>query len=321
MKAFRLIIPALMIMLGAVGSANAQPVSVGTFPPGTLTFNIADSFAKVLLENQGMAAVMSQQSGSSGLLAEANKGDIDLVFVNTLELDDAYNGRGFFEGRPQKNLRTLGVLFPVHVGVFVKADSPIRTVEDLRGKRLSYGYTEHQSLRVLFDGVLANANLKPTDFTQVIVPNLIRNVDEFISGNTDAAFFAIGQGKVKEASDKLGGIRFIDFIDRPDRVEAMGKAAPTTYVGTVDRANNYLGVNGPTKTMFYDYVAVTNIDPANERVRDLVNTFFQRQTELGNRFGLYRSLDTSRMFRNTGVPYHDGAIAAYQARGMQLLDK
>jgi TRAP transporter TAXI family solute receptor len=321
MKMMRSIISALMLVIAFSSAANSQPVTVGAFAPGTLTFNLADTYAKVLLENQGIASTLSIQPGAPGLFTEANKGELDVVFVNSLELIDAYNGAGSFQGNPQKNLRTLAVLFPVQVGVFVKADSPIKTVEDLRGKRLSYGYTEHQSVRVLFDAVLANAGLQPTDFTPVMVPNLLRNVDEFISGNTDAGFFAIGQGKVKEASDKLGGIRFIDFIDRPDRVDAMAKAAPTTYVGNLDASHGFLGINGPLKTMFYDYVALTNVDPENDRVKALVDTFYQRKTELGNRFGLYKSLDLNRMYRNTGIPYHDGAIAAYKARGIPFLTK
>ena len=64
------------------------------------------------------------------------------------------------------------------------------------------GETHVESARTL-----ANAGLTPDDVRQVMVPNLVRGVDEFVSGNADAAFFAMGQAKVAEADAAVGGIR------------------------------------------------------------------------------------------------------------------
>jgi uncharacterized protein len=66
-----------------------------------------------------------------------DSGELDIGFVNTLEITDAFTGTGTFEGRPQENIRMVGVMFPIRVGMFVRDDSDIQTVADLKGKRLA----------------------------------------------------------------------------------------------------------------------------------------------------------------------------------------
>ena len=51
--------------------------------------------------------------------------------------------------------------------------------------------------------------------------NLIRGVDEFISGRTDAGYFAVGQAKVAEADAAVGGIRFLPPVETPEAIAAM----------------------------------------------------------------------------------------------------
>ena len=86
-------------------------------------------------------------------------------------MTDAFTGTGTFEGSSQQgNIRLVGVMLPIRVGMFVRDDSDIESVADLKGKRLAWGYTSQHIIQTVLNGVLANAGLGPDDLEQVYWP-------------------------------------------------------------------------------------------------------------------------------------------------------
>src|SRR3546814_993659 len=61
--------------------------------------------------------------------------------------------------------------------------------------------------------------------------------DLFASGKVDAAFFAIGGGKVSEVDASVGGIRFIPLSDQLEAIARMTKAVPGSYITMVQPRN------------------------------------------------------------------------------------
>ncbi|HET7849159.1 MAG TPA: TAXI family TRAP transporter solute-binding subunit, partial [Pseudolabrys sp.] len=110
----------LAISLGLASAVNAQPVGLGTSPQGTMTYAIGAAVAKTLTAEGGMQARVQPSSGTGAMIPLVNDGEIDLGFCNTLELYDAYHGVGTFQGRKNQNLRTIAVIFPIKVGLFVR---------------------------------------------------------------------------------------------------------------------------------------------------------------------------------------------------------
>jgi TRAP transporter TAXI family solute receptor len=250
------------------------------------------------------------------MLPLINSGELDFGFVNTLELSEAYNGTGSHQGRAQRNLRAAAVMMPIQVGIFVRNDSPIRTLEDLRGRRLAQGFTAQAVIQTVLTGVLANGGLTPADIRAVQVPNLIRGVDEFIAGNADAAFFALGQAKVAEADAAVGGIRFIPLSSDPAAVERMRRIVAPSYIGTVQPAANLPGVREPLPTMFYDYVMVVNASLPAARVQALVTALHDQRDRLAAALPIFRQQDNSRLYGPTDAPFHDGALAFFRSRNI-----
>jgi len=312
----RLVFALVLGCLAMAGAAVAQPIGIGTSPQGTLTYSLGAAYAKALQEAAGIQARVQPSSGTGVMVPLVDSGELDMGFVNTMELSEAYTGTGVFKGRPQRNLRAIGVLFPIKVGIFVRKDAPIRSVADLKGKRIAYGYTSQEVIRTLLDGVLANAGLTPDDVRQVMVPNLVRGVDEFVSGNADAAFFAMGQAKVAEADAAVGGIRFLPMADAPQAVEAMQRIVPPSYIDVVQPARNLPGVAEPLKTMHYDYVIFANAQLPKERVQTMTQVLVEQKASLGESNAAFKELDVSRLYRESAVPYHDGAVAYFTEKGI-----
>ena len=94
--------------------------------------------------------------------------------------------------------------------------------------------------------MLATGGLKPSDLKTVLVPNVVRGVDELIAGRVDVTVFAIGGAKVSEADAAIsGGIRFIPLDNTPAALAAMKQEFPTGYLDTIKPAPNLAGVKEP----------------------------------------------------------------------------
>jgi TRAP transporter TAXI family solute receptor len=306
-----------LAFFGAAG-ALAQPVGIGTSPQGTLTYTLAATYAKVAQQALGQQVRVQPSSGTGVMVPLVDSGELDVGFVNTLELSSSFTGTGDFINKAQKNLRAVGVLFPIQSGFFVKKDSPIKSMADIKGKRLPYGYTSQQVIRTVTDGILANAGLTSEDMKLVLVPNLIRGVDEFIAGNTDLGYFAAGQAKVAEADAAVGGIRYLPLSDDAEAVARMRKVLPTSYVATLAPAPNRAGIPEPTKLLYYDYVMFVNDKVKKETVYKLTQVLYDKQAELSEGMPLFKQTDVKRLYRDIGVPYHEGSIAFYKDHGVEL---
>jgi len=312
----RKIVLALSFALG-IGGANAQPLGLGTSPQGTLTYALGASVAKVLADKGSIQSRVQPSSGTGTMIPLVDSGEIDVGFANTLELWDAFHGKGTFDKRPNPNLRTLAVIFPIKVGLFVRADSPIKSIKDMKGKTVSYGYTSQEIIKLTVDAMLATEGLTAADLKTVMVPNLGRGVDELMAGRADITTFAIGSAKVSEADASVGGIRFIPLPNTPQALEAMQKVFRTAYLAKVEPAPNLPGVKEPMYLMGYDYTVFANKDVKPERAKMITRLIAENKDALAQGQPLFRQMETERLFSQIDVPFHDGAVAYFREKGIK----
>jgi uncharacterized protein len=317
MRTFSLTAVAVAVVMAASGTHAQQALGIGTSPQGTLTYQIGATYGQVVTDELGRQARVQPQSGTGVMVPLVDSGELDIGFVNTLEMTDAFTGTGTFEGRPQEDIRMVGVMFPIRVGMFVRDDSEMRTVEDLAGKRVAWEYTSQQIIQTVLNGVLANAGLGPDDVEHVLVPNLIRGVDEFIAGNVDAGFFAIGPAKVSEADAAVGGIRFLPMSESPEAVARMQEVVPSSYIATVQPTAATAGVEEPLPTMHYNYTMFVSADLPDDLVYDLTGVLAERSEQMAASVPLFRQLEPEQLWRDFGVPYHSGAIRYYEENGIE----
>jgi TRAP transporter TAXI family solute receptor len=300
------------VSVAMITGAAAQPLGIGTNPQGTMVYTLGATLAKALQETAGMQSRVQPSSGTGTMVPLVNSGEIDMGFCNAREFYDSFHGVGSSDKRPNANLRAMAVLFPLQVGLLVRNDSPIKSVKDLKGRTVSYGYASQEVIRILLDGLLANAGLTIKDMKPVLVPNLVRGVEELMSGRVEVSFFALGQAKVSEA-DAAVGIRFLPVDTSPAAMEAMNKVVQVGYVDTVQPAPNLAGVREAIPVAHYDYVAFANKDMPAERVKTITRVLLEQRDVMAQTLPLFRQLNPERMYSaKLQVPYHDGAIAFYR---------
>ncbi len=297
------------------GAAQAQPVGISTSPQGTLTYAVGAAIAKVLNEAGGIQTRVQPSSGTGSGIPLVDSGEIDLGLANTLELYDAFHGVGTFDKRPNPHLRTIAVVFPIKVGLFVRNDSPIKTVKDMKGHTVAYGFTSQEIIKKTVDAMLATDGLTINDLKPIMVPNLVRGVDDLIGGRADITTFALGSAKVSEA-DAAVGIRYVSLPDTPQALTGLKREFRTAYIAKAQPSPRFAGVKEPINIMQYDYTLFASDKVKPEMVKKITDILATHKDALGAAHPLFKDMEIAHMYNDIDVPYHDGAKAYYTEKGI-----
>lgn len=245
-------------LLLATAQAQQLPksVTVGSNPPGSLFYSLASGLAKVVSEAAPFQAQVQPYAGSSTFLPLIDSGELDLGVVNAVDMGLAYQGpnrlkiggRNPFPHVPNSRLIMRGT--PLRSSLIVRKDSSIKTIRDVKGKRVTGEYPAQLAVWYNVFGSLANGGLSWDDVKVVPVPGVNDGVDALVQGRADVTTHAIGSAKVKEA-DAAVGIRYIPLDCSGQGEERIKKAVPGYYLSTV-KAGSSTGIVEDTCAYTYD---------------------------------------------------------------------
>ncbi len=298
----------------AAGAAHAQVLGFGSAPQGSIGYNMSAAIARVMSEAGGVQSRVQPYSGSSAVLPLVSSGELDLAVCNVLEIDEATKGEGPYNGRKQSNLRVLGVIFPIYSSIFVKKDSPIKALSELKGKRIPYGFSAQVTLERIIDAIIATGGLARRDVVPVLVPNVVRGADDFIEGKLDGGFFAIGAAKVAEVDKSVGGIRYLPLPDDAKSVAAMKKIMSYAYITTVNPSPAFVGLDGPTKLMAYDYLVAVGAHVKDETVYRIAKAMYENKAKLTESLRAFGGWDPQTIGKEMPAPYHPGSVKFLQEK-------
>ncbi len=306
----------LVAVLACPAVARGQVLGLGSAPQGSLGYNISAAIARTIAEGGNVQSRVQPYSGTSAALPLVNSGELDLAVCNVLEIQEAAAGEGPYKGRKQANLRVLAVIFPLYSSIFVKNDAPIKSIADLKGKRVPYGFTAQNTLERVIDGVLANGGLSRKDVVPVLVPNVVRGGDDFAEGKLDGGFLALGAAKVLEVHKSTGGIRYLPLSDDPRAVAAMQKHMPQAYVVEVKPSPAFPGISAPTKLMAYDYLVVVGAHVKDDVVYRIAKAMFENKPKLVESLSAFAGWNPQEMNKKMPAAFHPGALKFYREKGI-----
>ncbi len=306
---------AVLISAGFAASAFAQSVGVGTTPMGSMNYSLGAAVAKVITEKAKVQARVQPNSGDSVLMPLVNSGEITYGITNLAEAMDAIAGSGVYMGRKNAGLRLATFLIPVKTGYFVKKDSPIKSIADLKGKRVTYGYAAQAAFKPILDAILSNGGLTPADIKPTLVANLIRGAEEFSSGNADAFFFSAGAAKVTEVDAAVGGLRLLPLSTDPAAVEAMKKIFAMGYVSDLAPRPGLAGVAQTTATWAVDLALFVGAGEKEDAVYAVVKSLAENKADLASTFLPLNDFDVAQMYKKAPIAFHPGAVRYYKERG------
>lgn len=305
---------AAIIGLGSL-PAGAQTIAVGTTGIGA-NIVVTTAIAQALSSHTDLNVITQTYGGESQIIPVVNAGRLEIGVSNAMEVINAQAGKDTFEDRAQTNLRLIGVLMPVRVGVIVRDEADMQSVSDLEGATLAHGFNAQPLARMLFEGYLANAGLTYDDVEQVPTSTIADHWTLFEDGTVDAASMAYGSGKARELEATIGELRYLNFDPSPEAQARMAEKIPGAYVVHFEADPNIPGLAQPTYLAAYDYTIWTHADLPEDVVYKIVETIYEHSGELSEAGPQWRGFDPEEMAKDIGIEFHPGAKEFYEERGL-----
>ena len=157
-KKHLLLVLSVLVALTLVFAANALAQKkffvISTGGTGGTYYPLGGILAQGLSERVPGLVATAQASGASVANCNLIKDrQAESAFVQSNVAYNAYFGKAQFEGKAVQNLRGIASLYPETIQIVARADSGIKTVKDIKGKRLIPGDrgsgTEVDTLNVL----------------------------------------------------------------------------------------------------------------------------------------------------------------------------
>ncbi len=289
------------------GHASAQVYGFATLPPGSLNHTSASAISKVVKEKGGINMLVQPTAGESVLVPMVARGEVEIGITNIMEAQAAIDAG-------QKDLRILTAIHALRTPFFVRKDSTMRTIADLKGKRVALGYSAMRNIDIATRAMLATAGLTEADVKPVLVPNVVRSADDFIAGNADMFYFAFGGPKVREADATVGGLRVLEMDENgmpaARKIMAYGYAAPVTP-GPI-----FIGVEKPMKVYAFDNILITSSKVKDELIYKVLETMEKNKDDLVAVQPVLREFTPAFGYANYALPYHPGALKFFKDRNL-----
>jgi len=298
--------------------AQAQNISIATGGTGGVYYPMGGGLAAMLSSKvPGMSATAEVTGGSVDNLKLIGTGKPYVAFSMADAAKDASVGDDKFKDKPV-DLRTLLILYPNLMHVATVESTGIKSMKDLKGKRISTGApgsaTEVMAFRLLeAAGLDKDKDVKRERLSVAESVNAVkdRKID---------AFFWVGGLPTAAVTDLANspGMKIV-MVDTNAEVPAMNKKYGNLYFPTVIPKATYSGMAKDNKVAAVANILVVNANMSNEDAYKIVKAIFDNQLDLVRSHAEYINIKLENQKANaTPVAYHPGALKYFKEKNIKV---
>jgi len=309
-----------------VHEGNAQQtllrLSMGTGGTGGVFYIMGGGIAKILtkyLPNTEITVEVTGGSVDNCKLLKSNKADLGLAGADISF--DAMNGIGKFgKGISEDKIpvRSLGAIYTNHMHFITHKDSPIKSVSDLRGKRVSTGSpgsgTEVKTTRILEAfGINPDKDIKRERL----------GANESVNAFKDRKLDVIGwDGGIPTSAildlASTPGIS-IKMLNCAEGVPELNKKYPDVYFPTVIPKGTYAGIDYDVQSIGVTNLFVTLEKMDSQLVYNILKTLYAHlNPDLIAVHKEATKINLQMMTTGSSIPFHPGAVKFYAEHGIKV---
>jgi uncharacterized protein len=243
-------------------------------------------------------------------LLQAGRGEIAFTLGDSLS--DAWKGSeeaGF--KTPLKKLRGIAAIYPNYIQIMARADAGIRTLADLKGKKISVGAPK-SGTEINTRVILAAAGVTYKDFAKVEYLPFGESVELMKNRQIDVTLQSAGLG-VSALRDLATSMDTVVVPIPPDVIKKTND--PAYLPGTIP-ANTYRGQTTDVPAASVQNYLVTHEGVSDETVYAMTKALWTGLDQMAAAHSAAKAIDLKRALEGMPVPLHPGAEKYYREVGL-----
>ena len=310
---------ALALSLGAAALSSValaqQPQFVNILTGGQsgvyypLGVALSQIYAKAIPNAKATAQVTKASAENLNLL-QAGRGELALALGDAVSSAWRGEAEAGFATKLDK-LRGLSATYNNYIQIVANADSGIKTLADLKGKRVSVGAAKsgtELNARAIFKA----AGITYTDLAKVEYLPFGESVELMKNRQLDATLQSAGLG-VSSIRDLATSVKIIVIPVPADVITKVGDAA---YQPAIIPANTYAGQTADVATAAIPNFLVTHSGVSNELAYQMAKTMYEGIDTLYAAHNAAKVIKRENAIKGMPVPVHPGAEKYYREVGL-----
>lgn len=300
---------------GDTGNKHAEEekpkfISILTGGTGGTYYPLGGSFAEIIKDATGIDTNAETSGASAENMTTLKNGDGEIAFSQTDIASYATEGKLMFENKKVDNIKAIATLYPETIQIVTTAKSGIKSVEDLKGKKVSVGAPG--------SGTVANAEqiLEMHGMTFDDIEKQDLSFDESTQGiqdgTIDAAF--VTAGTPTGAVEGLSATEDVVIVPiSEEKIDDLIKKYPF-YVKDEVPSGTY-GLESAVTTVAVQAMLVARSDLSDELVYDITKAIFENLNKVTHAKG--KLIKVEKGLNGVGIEVHPGAQKYFDENGVK----
>jgi len=317
---FSIALVAAMMMSLSPAMAKTQFVTIGTGGITGVYYPTGGAIAKMVNKKKkeyGIRATVESTGGSVFNINAVMNGDLEFGIAQSDRQYQAVHGLAEWKDKgPQKDLRAVFSIHPESVTLVAAVDSGVKSIQDLKGKKVNIGNPGSGQRQNAIDaleavGIDINKDIEAESIKASEAASLLQD------GRIDAFFYTVGHpsGAIKEATSGARKVRIAD-VAGPGIDKLLAKYP--YYAKAIIPIKLYPGAKNDKDVQTFGVKAtlVTSAKVPDEVVYAITKEVFDNFEAFKKLHPAYGTLTKQKMLEGLSAPIHPGALKYYKEVGL-----
>jgi len=290
----------------------ATYMSIATGGTSGTYYAVGGALAEAVSKEGKIKATAETGNASIANANLVNNGEIEIAFVQNDIAAWGAKGELMFEGKPLKNIRAVAALYPEHIQFIVAKNAKIKTLADLKGKRVGTGAPgsgTEGDVNAIFKAAgikMKDVKANPLDFAQTS--------SRFKDNQIDAGLVVAGYPTASIMD--LTTSKDVDLLNFDKAfLDKLHKTYPF-FIASKVPANTYKGIDHDTNTPAVMAILITNAKVADKDIYNFLDAMYKNTAHLAAVHQKGKEIKLATALKGISIPLHPGAAKFFKDKGV-----
>ena len=304
---------------------EAQSLILTTATTGGTYYPVGVAIATLIGKETSLKMNAIDSAGSAENIQLLKNNEADLAILQSLFSEMAWSGKGQYQGQPEREFRSITMLWPNVEHFIVKSESVetgnIEDLQNYKGKAFSIGKrgsgTETSGKTILQElGFDVELDFRPEHMGYSESAEAMQNGRiEAMNIPAGPPASAVSQTYASMGADKIAVLEFT-----PEQLKKINATFPVWQPYTIE-AGIYPNQQQPIQTIAQPNLLAVRPDLDNETVYEITKTIYENLPQLKQSHQATKEMSLDSAISGLTTPLHEGAIQYYQEKGLTIPDR